>query len=357
MNKFAQRIEKLRVFFDEAGIDALFINDVANVAYFTGKKGDDCYLYISKNEAYIITDFRYLEMAESMKEWLTLDLTKAGHSLLDILKDKKDERIGVEKEAMTLDVFMSLNTGLKGLKTLVPVSGLVEKLRMIKDEDEIESTRKACEIACNTYLHMLEFLKPGMKEVEAAAELEYFMKKSGAEGPSFDTILISGIKTSMPHGVPGNKVIENGDFVTMDFGCKVDGYCSDMTRTVAMGHVTDEMREVYNVVLKAQLNAIKNLHAGITGQEGDAFARSVIEEAGYGQYFGHSLGHGTGLKIHEAPNYSPAYKGIIPAGAILSIEPGIYLPGKFGVRIEDLALVTESGIIDFEDAPKELTIL
>ena len=296
-------------------------------------------------------------MAQSMSDWLTFDMTKAGRTILDILKDKKEQVIGVEREAMTLDLFMKLNTGLKDVKTFMPVSGLVEKLRVIKDEDEIESTRKACEIACKTYLHMLDFLKPGLEEVEAAAELEYYMRKCGAEGPSFETILISGVKTSMPHGVPGHKKIEYGDFVTMDFGCKVDGYCSDMTRSVAIGSVTDEMREVYNIVLKAQLNAIANLHAGITGQEGDAFTRSVIEEAGYGEYFGHSLGHGTGLKIHEAPNYSPMFTGIIPAGAILSIEPGIYLPGKFGVRIEDLALVTESGIIDFEDAPKELTIL
>ncbi len=357
MNRFAERLGKLRPLLKEADIDALFINDTANVAYFTGQKGDDCYLYVSQDEAYIITDFRYLEMAQSMSDWLTPEITKVGRSLLDILKDRKEIRIGLEKEAVSLDLFMRLNTGLKDIKTLVPVSGIVEKLRMIKDEYEIESTKKACDIAKKTYLHMLDVLKPGMEEVEAAAELEYFMRKCGAEGPSFDTILISGVKTSMPHGVPGHKKIEKGDFVTMDFGCKVDGYCSDMTRTVAIGSVTDEMREVYNVVLKAQLNAIANLKAGITGIEGDAYARSVITAAGYGDYFGHSLGHGTGLKIHEAPNWSPAYNHVIPAGAIMSIEPGIYLPGKFGVRIEDLALVTESGIIDFEDAPKELTIL
>ena len=296
-------------------------------------------------------------MAQSLSEWLTFDMTKTDRNIADILKDKKGLKIGVEKESMTLDLFMALNTKLKDVKTFVPVSGLVEKLRMVKDEDEIENTKKACDIAVKTYLHMLDFLRPGLEEIEAAAELEYFMRKCGADGPSFDTILISGINTSRPHGVPGHKKIEYGDFVTMDFGCKVNGYCSDMTRTVAMGSATDEMKEVYDVVLNAQLNAIANLHAGLTGQEGDAFARSVIEKAGYGEYFGHSLGHGTGLDIHEKPNWSPAYKEIIPAGSILSIEPGIYLPGKFGVRIEDLALVTESGIIDFEDAPKELTIL
>lgn len=357
MNKFAERINKLRPLIKEAGIDALYITDVANVAYFTGHKGDDCSLFISQDSACILTDFRYLEMAQSMNEWLSFDMVTAGNTVINILGSKPEVRIGVEKEAITLDMYMLLNSGLKDKKTFVPVSGLVEKLRMIKDEDEIESTRKACDIAVKTYLHMLEFLKPGLEETEAAAELEYYMKKLGAEGPSFDTILITGVKTSMPHGVPGHCVIQKGDFVTMDFGCKVDGYCSDMTRTVAIGNPTEEMKEVYNVVLKAQLNAIDKLHAGITGIEGDSYARSIIEEAGYGEYFGHSLGHGTGLKIHEAPNYSPNYKGIIPEGAILSIEPGIYLPGKFGVRIEDLALVTKSGIIDFENAPKDLIIL
>ncbi len=355
MNKFEERIERLRVLLKEAKLDALFINDEANVAYFTGTKGSDCYLYISADSAYIITDFRYTEMAEALT-WLTLDTLGNGRTIADVVGDKPEERIGVEKEAMTLDVFMLLNSKLKE-KNFQPVSGLVEQLRMIKDEDEIASTRKACDIAVKTYLHMLDFLKPGLEEVEAAAELEYTMRRLGAEGPSFDTILITGVKTSMPHGVPGHNVIKTGDFVTMDFGCKVDGYCSDMTRTVAIGQPTDEMKEVYNVVLKAQLNALANLHAGITGKEGDAFARDIIEAAGYGPYFGHSLGHGTGLKIHEAPNYSQSYTKIIPAGAILSVEPGIYLPGKFGVRIEDLALVTDSGIMDFEDAPKELIIL
>jgi len=356
MNKFQKRIDNLRPLLKEAKIDALLISDVANVAYFTGTKGDDCTLYISQDSAYIITDFRYCEMAEALSEWLKLDTTRNGHSILDVIKEKPEHKIGVEREYISLDLYMALNSGAKD-KEFVPVAGLVEKLRMIKDEDEINSTKKACDIAVKTFEHMCNYLKPGIEECEAAAELEYTMRKLGAEGPSFDTILITGTKTSLPHGVPGHGVIKTGDFVTMDFGCKVDGYCSDITRTVAIGNPSDEMKEVYNIVLEAQLNAIKNIHAGYLGKECDAFAREVIEKAGYGQYFGHSLGHGTGLKIHEAPNYSPAYDKVIPAGAILSIEPGIYLPGKFGVRIEDLALVTETGIIDFEDAPKQLIIL
>ena len=183
------------------------------------------------------------------------------------------------------------------------------------------------------------------------------MKQNGAEDLSFDTILITGAKTSLPHGVPGDDVIKKGDFVTMDYGCKVDGYCSDETRTVAVGQPTQEMIDVYNIVLEAQLNACNNIKAGLTGKECDALARDIIVKAGYGEYFGHSLGHGTGLEIHESPRYAQTNNEPIKAGTIVSIEPGIYLPGKFGVRIEDLALVTETGIINFVTAPKELIIL
>ena len=205
--------------------------------------------------------------------------------------------------------------------------------------------------------HMCGYLRPGLTEKQAAAELEHCMKTLGADDLSFDTILITGAKTSYPHGVPGNDVIQKGDFVTMDYGCKVDGYCSDETRTVAIGQPTQEMTDVYNVVLEAQLAACEGIKAGITGKQADSLARDVIEKAGYGEYFGHSLGHGTGLEIHENPRYAQTWDKPIKAGTIVSIEPGIYLPKKFGVRIEDLALVTETGIINFVTAPKELIIL
>ena len=337
------------------GLDAFYINGNANVSYFTGKKGDDCSLYIRHDSAYIITDFRYQEMAESLK-WLKVCLTDGKTKLIDIISSFDDKVVGIEKDYLPLSAYLDFTKNLvrKEFKT---VAGLVESLREVKDEDEIEYTKKACSIANSAFLYMLGFIKPGMREIDCAAELEYYLKKHGAEDVSFDTILISGQKTSMPHGVPNEDVIHNNSFVTIDFGCKYNGYCSDMTRTFAFGQITEEMKQVYSVVLKAQLAACDQIHAGMTGKEADSIARDIIDDAGYGEYFGHSLGHGTGLEIHEIPRYSQGYNAIIKENSIVSIEPGIYLPGKFGVRIEDLALVTKNGIINFVTAPKELLII
>ena len=353
MNRFETRINKLRTKLN--GIDALYISGKPNVAYFTGTKGYDTALYITQKEAWVITDFRYREMAQSLT-WLTYYETDAGHKTTDFLNSRPENRIGLEKDRLSLSQYLAFKEKCP-CKEFVPVDDIVLDLREVKDEYEIEATRKACSIAMEAFDHMCGYLRPGLTEKEAAAELEHFMKTHGADDLSFDTILITGAKTSLPHGVPGNDVIKEGDFVTMDYGCKVDGYCSDETRTVAIGRPTQEMRDVYNIVLEAQLNACDNIKAGITGKEADSLARDVIEKAGYGEYFGHSLGHGTGLEIHENPRYAQTWTEPIKAGTIVSIEPGIYLPKKFGVRIEDLALVTETGIINFVTAPKELIIL
>jgi len=352
--RFEKRLSALRKqFADEA--EAFLITGVPNVAYFTGKKGNDCMLYITQDEAWIITDFRYREMAQELT-WLSFYETSAGKSLFDFINSRSEKTIAVEKDRMQLAVYLDLQAKCQG-KVFRPVRDIVLELREVKDEFEIEATRKACAIAMKAFDHMCGYLRPGLTEKQAAAELEHCMKSLGADDLSFDTILITGTKTSYPHGVPGNDVIQKGDFVTMDYGCKVDGYCSDETRTVAIGQPTQEMIDVYNVVLEAQLNACNNIKAGITGKEADSLARDVIEKAGYGEYFGHSLGHGTGLEIHENPRYAQFWEKPIKAGTIVSIEPGIYLPKKFGVRIEDLALVTETGIINFVTAPKELIIL
>ncbi len=338
------------------GVDALFVSFVPNVAYFTGKKGDDCFLYITGDEAFILTDFRYREMAMELKDRLTFVETSIDVTISSFMSSRPENVIGVEKDYLPLASYLTFKEKMPD-KEFKPVSGVIEKLRMIKDEAEMEATRRAAEIGCRTFDHMCGFLKPGITELEAAAELEYTMRKLGAEGTSFDTILISGAKTSYPHGVPGLKKIENGDFVTMDFGCKVGGYCSDMTRTVAVGEPTDEMKKVYEVVRRAQQAACDGIRPGMKGCDIHKIAADIIEEAGYGKYFGHGLGHGTGLEIHELPRYSPAYKEPIEENCIVSIEPGIYLPGRFGVRIEDLAIVKAGGIINLVDSPKELVIL
>jgi len=337
------------------GIDALYISNVPNVAYFTGKKGDDCKLYIRQSEAYIITDFRYKEMAESLG-WLKFAELRKGYSLVDIIKSFNDSTIGIEKEHLSLNDYQKLCVDLVE-KSLKPVAGLVESLREVKDDYEIECTKNACDIANKAFLYMLDFIKPGMRECDCAAWLEYYLKSHGADGISFNTILISGTKTSMPHGVPNTDIIHNNSFVTLDFGCTYRGYCSDMTRTFGIGSVSDEMKQVYEIVLKAQNECCNAIKAGMLGSEIDAIARNIIESEGYGEYFGHGTGHGTGLEIHENPRYSPSYDKPILENSIVSIEPGIYLPGKFGVRIEDLALVTKNGILNFVTAPKELLII
>ncbi len=241
--------------------------------------------------------------------------------------------------------------------TLKSTDGILERLRQCKDAEERESLIAAQRIAERALDDVLGLLRPGLTEREVAAELTYRMLKYGGEENSFDPIVVTGSKTSMPHGVPGDKVIREGDFVTMDFGTKRDGYCSDMTRTVAVGHVTEEMRRVYGVVLEAQLAGIAAARPGVPGKDVDAAARQVIEKAGYGAYFGHSFGHSVGLEIHENPRFAPREETLMPVGAAVSAEPGIYLPGRFGVRIEDVVILTEDGCEDITRAPKELLIL
>ena len=355
MNRFTERLTRLRAELAKTEAEGFLITGEPNVAYFTGKKGNDCTLYVTAAEAFIITDFRYREMAGELT-WLTYWELGLGRSLYTFINERPEKTIGVEKDRLSLSVYLGLLEKCPEKKVL-PLDDIVLDLREVKDEFEIEATKKACAVAMKAFDHMCGYLRPGLTERQAAAELEHFMKMNGADDLSFDTILITGAKTSYPHGVPGDDVIQKGDFVTMDYGCKVDGYCSDETRTVAIGSATQEMKDVYNIVLEAQMTACENIKAGMTGKECDALARDVITKAGYGEYFGHSLGHGTGLEIHENPRYAQTWDKPIKAGTIVSIEPGIYLPKKFGVRIEDLALVTENGIINFVTAPKELIIL
>lgn len=240
---------------------------------------------------------------------------------------------------------------------LVPATELLWTLRAVKDQAELECMIQAQRIAEKALADILGEIRPGVTEKEIAALLLYKMLHYGAEDKSFAPIVVSGPNGSLPHGVPSEKPIQAGEFVTMDFGCKFGGYCSDMTRTVAVGHVTEEMETVYNTVLKAQLAGIAAAKAGVTGAAVDGAARQVIADAGYGPYFGHSFGHSVGVEIHENPNATPSNSKPLPAGAVISAEPGIYLPGKLGVRIEDVIVITEQGCQDITLAPKELLIL
>ena len=353
---FVLRLEKLRKAIRQTDIGGLYITKAANVQYLTGKDGADCSLWITEADAFILTDFRYKEMALDLMPHFQFVEIKAEYEACDFFRKQSQVTIGVEKDHLTLSQYLNLKENLF-THTIVPTEGIVEKLRAVKDETEIQATQKACAIADACFLHMCTFLQPGITERRAALEIEYFMKSKGAEDLSFKTICVSGPNTSYPHGIPSEKTIEKGEFVTMDFGCKVDGYCSDMTRTVAIGSATSEMRCVYDLVLQAQRAACEGIKAGLLCKDADHLARGIIQEAGYGEYFGHGLGHGTGLEIHEAPRLSPSYDGILAENNIVSIEPGIYLPKKFGVRIEDLATVTAFGIMNNVNSPKELIIL
>ena len=240
---------------------------------------------------------------------------------------------------------------------LVPAQSLVNDLRAAKDEEEIALMKKAQEITDQAFDAILKFIQPGMTEQEIAARLQYEMLLRGADKMSFDPIVVSGPNGSLPHGIPSEKKVQKGEFLTMDFGCKYGGYCSDMTRTIAIGEPTEEMRKVYDTVLKAQLAGIAKAKAGVPGKEIHNAAAKVIEDAGYGAYFGHGFGHSVGIEIHESPNANGRDETPMPVGAAVSAEPGIYLPGKFGVRIEDVLIYTEEGNVDITKSPKELIIL
>lgn len=337
----------------EKDIEAFVIYKFVNVTYITGFTGDDSVALVTHDKAIFITDGRYTEQAQ--KEVRDFEVVEHKIGIKDVLKEYI-KTLGMKKLAFEESISYGQYRELKDFLEieLVPQANLVETLRMVKDEEEIEYIKKAQNITDRAFEHILNFIKVGMREKEVALELECFMKKEGSEGLSFDTIVASGKRSSLPHGKASEKVIEKGDFVTIDFGCKVAGYCSDMTRTIVMGKADDKQKEIYNIVLEAQENAIKNIKAGITSKEADFFARSVIGEKGYGQYFSHSLGHGVGLEVHEAPSLSFKKEEILKEGSIVTVEPGIYIPDFGGVRIEDMVLLKEDGVINLTKAPKHL---
>ncbi|MBQ6707036.1 MAG: aminopeptidase P family protein [Clostridia bacterium] len=339
--------------------EAAFVLSPAGCRYLTGFDAEDCAVLITEKSAYFLTDDRYIEAAnETVQGLKPISCNGLFSTLFDLLKAEKIERLYLE-QSLSLSAFSRLKAGCPA--TLVPDDTLdyhLSSMRQVKDEKELSLLREAQRLTEKGFEHILPFLTTGISERDAALELEFFMRRQGADGVSFDFIVISGKNTSRPHGVPTDKVIEPGDFVTMDFGALYRGYHADMTRTVAIGEVTDEMKRVYDTVLSAQQTALSVLRAGISGKVGDEAARRVIEKAGYGDYFGHGTGHGVGLEIHEAPRLSPrASDDPLPVGAVVTVEPGIYLPGRFGVRIEDMVVLTENGCENLTRTPKELLIL
>lgn len=340
------------------GLDAMVVTSAPGEFYAAGFHGEGVTL-ITPSESWYWTDSRYIEAAGQLVSGAHVSMPGTGvgyRRLVSELVDKLGlKRVGFEDEYMSVAEFNLWKEAVKA--ELVPASGLLTDLRMVKDADELAAMKEAQRVTDEAFTEILNDIKPGVTEREIAAKLTYLMARKGAERNSFDPIVATGANGSKPHAVPGATLINKGQFVTMDFGCVVGGYCSDMTRTVAVGQPSEEMDLVYHTVLKAQLAGIAAVHAGVTGSEVHKAAADVIAAAGYGEYFGHGFGHSLGIEIHENPRFSPFWEKPIPAGACLSAEPGIYLPGKFGVRIEDVVMITDTGCIDITHSPKELIIL
>ena len=354
-----KNIEKYQSLLETGEVDALLLTSVYNRLYAAQYRVAEGVAVVTREGAYYFTDSRYIEAAEKNLKGFTVRMTHPGSSEIErineVIGEHTIKKLGFEENDMTYGDYLRYNEALHAV--LVPLQAKVGAFRAAKGPWEIELMRKAQAITDQTFSELCKIIQAGMTEKELEAELLYRLYKHGAEGPSFDPIVVSGPNTSLPHGVPGERKRELGDFITMDFGCIYGGYCSDMTRTVALGFVSEEMDKVYKTVLKAQLAGIAATKAGVAGRDIDGAARKVIADAGYGDYFGHGYGHSLGILIHEAPNANTRNDQPMPAGAVVSAEPGIYLPGKFGVRIEDVTVITETGCEVLTKSPKNLIIL
>jgi len=340
MNRLAAFQKKLKAW----KVDAFLASEPVNRNYLSHFTGSDGLLLVQRQDAQLVTDSRYWTQAGRELKGVRLVRQRRGLWLeaAGLVKRAKLKRLGVEARHLTLALAKALARELPGVE-LVPLEGSVEALRSIKDQAEKAQMRLACRITDQAFAHALTVLKPGVSERRVAAELEHCMRLAGAEGPSFDTIVASGPRGALPHGRASDRRIQSGDMVVMDFGCKVGPYCSDFTRTVCVGRATALQRKVHAIVEKAQAAACAAIRPGKPCSQVDAVARSIIGRAGYGRYFGHGLGHGVGLEVHEEPRLTPGNPAPLEAGQAVTVEPGIYLPGRFGVRIEDLVLVTGRG--------------
>ncbi|MCK9478835.1 MAG: Xaa-Pro peptidase family protein [Firmicutes bacterium] len=345
------RVERIRRQLKETDVDAFLISSYENRRYVSGFSGSAGFVVISSDVSLLAVDGRYVIQAAD--ESPDFGIVHYKHNPYDILKKYSFKRIYIEKEQVTMSQFDKLEKTLCDVEFL-DGSPILSDMRKIKTPDEIAAIKKAADVADKAFLDLLQYIKPGLTERQVAAKLDYLMQANGAERPSFNTIVASSKRGALPHARPTDSKISKGSFVVMDFGAVVDGYCSDMTRTVAIGAASDEMREVYYTVLDAQNQAINAIKEGVKCFEVDKKARDVIEKKGFGQNFTHSLGHGVGLDLHEKPILSTKTEEVLQAGNVVTVEPGIYLEGKFGVRIEDLIAVTKQGYVNLTGASKEL---
>ena len=356
-----QRINNLCNLLRQNDVDSALILSRNNRLYFSGFDSSDGAVLFTKNEVYFLVDFRYFEAAKKeVKNIKVIKMDKFSETLAKLTSDNCIKNILIEQNFVTLSRFNLLKSIFAEAGVTVENSKLlddtIDEMRLIKTEEEIAKIQTAQEISEFAFGEILKEIKVGISEKEIAAKLEYLIRKEGASGSAFDLIVLSGKNTSLPHGVPSEKQVETGDFITIDMGAIYKGYKSDMTRTFAVGNITKEQKDVYNIVLNAQKNALAKIKPGLACNDLDKVARDVIERTKFKGTFGHSLGHGVGLNIHEAPSISSNNRQKLKEGMVLTIEPGIYLENHFGVRIEDLVVVTKNGRKNLAKVTKELLV-
>ncbi|MFB1098967.1 M24 family metallopeptidase [Terribacillus sp. JSM ZJ617] len=352
-----EKLEKLRALMEKKNLDAFIVTSAQNRRYISGFTGSAGLLIITKSKQLFLTDFRYIEQATEQAP--DFEIIEHKQSIIQeasaqLLKEGA-QQAGFEHEDVTFALYQQFQNAVHA--DLIPASGLIEELRLIKSEAELAIMKTAAEIADAAYTHILTFVKPGMKEIEVSNELEFFMRKQGATQSSFDTIVASGYRSALPHGVASDKEIQKGELVTLDYGALYNGYCSDITRTFAVGEISDKLREIYDIVLEANLRGVAGVKPGITGKEADALTRDYISEKGYGQYFGHSTGHGLGMDVHESPALSFRSDTVLKPGMVVTVEPGIYIPEVGGCRIEDDLVLTADGSERLTFSTKDLITL
>lgn len=355
------RLEKMRQNMVDEGLDGFLVTDAHNRRYLSGFTGSAGILMITPDTQALATDSRYYEQVrQQCPDWHLVKIERAfSDVMLEILREQGlgGRRVGFEAGHLTVTSLHKWERALEGRLVLVQTDGFVEKLRMQKDAAEIASLKKAIALTDETLTYITDWMRPGMTEAQVAWELERYMRTHGAEAIAFEPIVASGPNSAKPHAEPTNRVLQRGEPITMDFGCVVEGYCSDLTRTVCLGEPADEQYlTIWTIVFQAQQVAIEGAKVGMTGEAIDALARDIIREAGHEEHFGHSLGHSVGLAVHESPRFSFMYPDEIPAGAVVTVEPGIYLPNWGGVRIEDVVLVKDDGLEVLTAAPKEAVL-
>lgn len=352
------RVEQLREWMPP-DIDAAIVETEVNRFYFSDFSSSAGTLIVTREKGILVVDGRYVEAATKSARGCEVRLGNQQSEWLPRLMNELSVQRALVESAIPVSLYHQWQKMLPCVELICDGSldRRISEQRSIKDAAEVLALREAQRLTDEAFLHILEFIREGITEREIAIELEFTMRRLGAQRESFDTIAVSGERGSLPHGVPGIKRVKKGEFVTLDFGAVVDGYHADMTRTIAVGWISDEQRAIYETVLEAQLAALATIHAGIEGSEADRSARRVIDAAGYGRYFDHSTGHGVGLEVHESPSLASRYHKPLLAGQVVTVEPGIYLPGRFGVRIEDFVLVTPDGCDNLTRSAKELIIL